>query len=60
MIIAVFYQGRKQDTSEVAHRLVPFLQKLGHDVRIIDTRREAEERPEQEVGRMPTGDCAGW
>jgi NAD+ kinase len=49
MIIAVFYQGRKQDTSEVAHRLLHFLRGRGHEVRVIDTRREAEERPEKKL-----------
>ena len=41
--IAIFYQGRKQDTSELATQLVPILQKQGYDVRTIDTRNEGEE-----------------
>ncbi|MDQ6660099.1 MAG: NAD(+)/NADH kinase [Chloroflexota bacterium] len=44
--IAVFYQGRKQDTSAVAAQLVPFLQQYGYEVRIIDTRQQAEETPD--------------
>jgi NAD+ kinase len=41
--IAIFYQGRKQDTSQAAAQLVPMLQEQGYDVRIIDIRKEAEE-----------------
>ncbi len=42
--IAILYQGRKQDTSELAHRLAPQLQAQGHDVRVIDIREEGEEQ----------------
>ncbi len=41
--IAIFYQGRKQDTSEVASQLAPMLQQQGYDVRSIDLRYEGEE-----------------
>jgi len=41
--IAIFYQGRKQDTSEVASQLAPTLQQQGYDVRSIDIRDEGEE-----------------
>ena len=41
--IAIFYQGRKQDTSEVASQLGPRLQQQGYDVRSIDLRDEGEE-----------------
>jgi len=44
--IAIFYQGRKQDTSEVANRLIPFLQQQGHEVRVVDIRFEGEETPD--------------
>jgi NAD+ kinase len=44
--IAIFYQGRKEVTSEAAQQLVPFLKKLGYDVRTIDTRYEGEETPD--------------
>jgi len=40
--IAILYQGRKQDTSELAHRIAPQLKSQGHDVRIIDMRDEGE------------------
>ena len=46
MQIAIFYQGRKEVTSEAAQELVPFLKKLGYDVRAIDTRYEGEETPD--------------
>jgi len=42
-VIAIFYQGRKQDTSEVASQLAPMLRQLGYDVRSIDLREEMEE-----------------
>ncbi len=42
--IAILYQGRKQDTSELAHQLAPQLQVQGHNVRTIDMRGEDEER----------------
>jgi NAD+ kinase len=44
--IAIFYQGRKQDTSEVANQLIPALQQQGYDVRGIDSRYEGEEAPD--------------
>ncbi len=47
--ITIFYQGRKDDTSKAAEQLVPFLKKLGYDVRIIDTRYEGEETPEPSI-----------
>jgi NAD+ kinase len=46
MIITVFYQGRKQATSEAAHKLMSFLRQRGDDVRLHDTRREDEETPD--------------
>ncbi len=44
--IAVFYQGRKQATSDAANQLIPFLQQQGYEVRSIDTRFEGEETPD--------------
>src|SRR5712692_419053 len=44
--IAIFYQGRKQDTSEVATQIVPILQLQGYAVHSIDTRYEREETPD--------------
>ncbi len=44
--IAILYQGRKQDTSEVARTLAPMLQQQGYNVRSIDLRKEAEEIPD--------------
>jgi NAD+ kinase len=41
--IAILYQGRKQDTSELAHWLAAQLQAQGHKVRVIDMRQEPEE-----------------
>jgi NAD+ kinase len=41
--IAIFYQGRKQDTSQVAAQLEPMLQQRGYQVRSIDIRDEGEE-----------------
>jgi NAD+ kinase len=41
--IAIFYQGRKQDTSNFAAQLVPNLQKQGHQVRAIDIREEGQD-----------------
>lgn len=41
--IAIFYQGRKQVTSEFAAQLAPTLQKQGHQVHAIDIREEGEE-----------------
>src|SRR5438067_725511 len=45
-MIALFYQGRKQDTSKVASQLIPVLRQQGYDVLIIDARVEAEETPD--------------
>ncbi|HEY0757539.1 MAG TPA: NAD(+)/NADH kinase [Ktedonobacteraceae bacterium] len=42
--IAILYQGRKQDTVELAHRLAPQLQDQGHNVRVIDMREEGEDQ----------------
>jgi NAD+ kinase len=44
--IAIFFQGRKQDTSEVANQLIPALQQQGYEVRSIDSRYEGEETPD--------------
>jgi NAD+ kinase len=44
--IAIFFQGRKQDTSEVANQLIPVLQQQGYEVRSIDSRYEGEEIPD--------------
>jgi NAD+ kinase len=44
--IAVFYQGRKQATSDAANQLIPFLEQQGYEVRSIDTRYEREETPD--------------
>jgi NAD+ kinase len=41
--IAIFYQGRKQDTSTFAAQLVPELQKQGYEVRALDIRGEGLE-----------------
>ncbi len=41
--IAIFYQGRKQETATVAAQLAPILQQQGHEVRIIDISKEQEE-----------------
>ena len=46
MHIAIFYQGRKQDTSEVAFHLTRMLQQQNHEVRTIDIRVEGEETPD--------------
>ena len=40
--IAIFYQGRKQDTSNFATKLASTLQQQGHDVRSIDLRDEGQ------------------
>src|SRR6266705_5606984 len=45
-MIALFYQGRKQDTPQVASQLIPVLRQQGYDVLIIDARVEAEETPD--------------
>ncbi len=41
--VAIFYQGRKQGTSEAAAQLAPMLRQWGHEVRSIDIRDEGEE-----------------
>ncbi|MBE3559919.1 MAG: NAD(+)/NADH kinase [Ktedonobacteraceae bacterium] len=41
--IAIFYQGRKQDTSGFAARLVPMLEKRGHHVRVVDISEECQD-----------------
>lgn len=43
--IAIFFQGRKQHTSEVAYRLTRILQQQ-YEIRTIDIRDEAEETPD--------------
>lgn len=45
--IAILYQGRKPGTTELARQLAPQVQAMGHAVRMIDIRGEAEE--DQEV-----------
>lgn len=50
--IAIFYQGRKEDTSSVATRLIPHLQQQGYTVRSIDTRYEGEETPDPSIKGM--------
>jgi NAD+ kinase len=44
--IAIFYQGRKEATPEVADRLISFLKQQGYEVRVVDTRYEGEETPD--------------
>jgi NAD+ kinase len=44
--IAIFYQGRKEATSEVADRLIPILQQKGLEVRVVDTRYQGEDMPD--------------
>jgi NAD+ kinase len=41
--IAIFYQGRKQITSQFAAQLAPTLQKQGNKVRLVDLRNENQE-----------------
>lgn len=41
--IAIFYQGRKKATSELASQLAPMLQQQGYNVHNIDLRNEIEE-----------------
>jgi NAD+ kinase len=41
--IAIFYQGRKQDTSEAASQIASYLEKHGYQVLNVDIRGEAEE-----------------
>jgi len=41
--IAIFYQGRKQDTAHFAAELVPTLQKQGYIVHTVDIREEGQE-----------------
>lgn len=41
--IAILYQGRKQDTSDLADHLAPHLKAQGYDVNTIDMRAEGEE-----------------
>ena len=43
--IAIFYQGRKQITSQFAAQLAPTLQKQGNSVRLVDLRNEDQECP---------------
>ncbi|HEV2582412.1 MAG TPA: NAD(+)/NADH kinase [Ktedonobacteraceae bacterium] len=45
--IAIFFQGRKQNTSDVAFRLTRMLQQQQHIVRTIDIREESEETPDR-------------
>jgi len=45
--IAILYQGRKQDTAQVAAQLAPVLQQHDYQVRSIDLRYESEQ--EQDV-----------
>ena len=48
--IAIFYQGRKQGTSESAAQLVPLLRQRGYEVLCIDIRDE-DEGPSSAGGR---------
>jgi NAD+ kinase len=41
--IAIFHQGRKQDTSQFATQLAPTLRKQGYKVRPVDLREESQE-----------------
>jgi len=43
--IAIFYQGRKQDTSAVAAKLAAYLKEHSYEVLNIDIRNEGEEQP---------------
>ena len=45
--IGVFFQGRKQNTSDTAFRLTRLLQEQQYAVRTVDLREEPEERPDQ-------------
>jgi len=47
--IGIFFQGRKQNTSDVAFRLTHMLQQQQYAVRTIDIRKEAEEQPDQSL-----------
>lgn len=47
--IAIFYQGRKQDTSGVAEKLDVYLKERGYEVRNIDIRQESEEQPDPAI-----------
>jgi NAD+ kinase len=47
--IALFFQGRKQNTSDVAFRLTRLLQQQQHAVRTIDIREEREETPDESL-----------
>ena len=47
--IAIFYQGRKQDTARFANQLVTRLQREGHQVRVVDiSKEEAQEGANEE------------
>ena len=48
--IAIFFQGRKEDTSRAARELVPILEMQGYDVRSIDT----QARPIRYAGTVPS------
>src|ERR1700694_3257899 len=47
--IAIFYQGRKQDTSDVALHLTRMLQQQSYEVRTIDIRYEGQETPDMSL-----------
>lgn len=47
--IAIFYQGRKEATTEVADQIIPFIQQQGYEVRNIDSRYEGEEKPDSSL-----------
>ena len=49
MQIAIFYQGRKQDTSEVAFHLTRTLRQQSYEVRTIDIRDEGQETADQSL-----------
>ena len=47
--IAIFYQGRKQETSSVAAQLAPTLQQQGYRVRIIELQGEGDDQEDYSV-----------
>jgi NAD+ kinase len=47
--LAIFYQGRKKDTSAVAEKLDHYLKERGYAVRNIDIREEREEQPDPSI-----------
>jgi NAD+ kinase len=47
--IGIFYQGRKQVTSEFAAKLAPSLQKRGYDIHIVDLLNKGQECDEEQI-----------